>query len=79
MGKKKEKLLQLFEKGIVVVKRTEETKVAKKQPVVKQAIPVKKEEVVIKKKTGICTIYYSKSNSDVRTKRCGTIFHSCIC
>lgn len=49
MGKKKEKLLQLFEKGIVVVKHTEETKVAKKQPVVKQAIPVKKEEVVIKK------------------------------
>lgn len=79
-ARKKEKLLQLFEKGIVVVKHTEETKVAKKQPVVKQAISVKKEEVVIKKrKPGICTIYYSKSNSDVRTKRCGTIFHSCIC
>lgn len=49
MGKKKEKLLQLFEKGIVVVKHTEATKVTKKQPTVKQAIPVKKEEVVVKK------------------------------
>ena len=48
-ARKKEKLLQLFEKGIVVVKRTEEAKVTKKQPAVKQAIPVKKEEVVVKK------------------------------
>ncbi|MEK4932329.1 MULTISPECIES: flagellar biosynthesis protein FlhF [Bacillus] len=48
-ARKKEKLLQLFEKGIVVVKRAEATKVTKKQPAVKQAIPVKKEEVVVKK------------------------------
>ena len=30
-ARKKEKLLKLFEKGIVVVKQTEETKVTKKQ------------------------------------------------
>lgn len=48
-ARKKEKLLQLFEKRIIVVKHTEETKVTKKQSAVKQAIPVKKEEVAIKK------------------------------
>ncbi len=48
MGKK-EKLLKLFEKGIVVVKQTEEAKVTKKQKVVKKVVPVKKEEVVVKK------------------------------
>ncbi|MED0952856.1 flagellar biosynthesis protein FlhF [Bacillus mobilis] len=50
--RKKEKLLKLFEKGIVVVKQTEETKVAKvtkKQKNVKKVVPVKKEEVVVKK------------------------------
>lgn len=50
--RKKEKLLKLFEKGIVVVKQTEETKVAKvtkKQKTVKKVVPVKKEEVVVKK------------------------------
>ena len=52
MGKKKEKLLKLFEKGIVVVKpmkETEVTKVTKKKKVVKQVVPVKKEEVAPKK------------------------------
>lgn len=49
MGKKKEKLLKLFEKGIVVVKQTKETEVTKKKKVVKQVVPVKKEEVVPKK------------------------------
>lgn len=48
-ARKKEKLLKLFEKGIVVVKQTEETKVAKKQKAVKKVVPVKKEEVVVKK------------------------------
>ncbi|KXY36435.1 flagellar biosynthesis protein FlhF [Bacillus sp. FSL K6-0067] len=48
-ARKKEKLLKLFEKGIVVVKQTEETKVTKKQKAVKKVVPVKKEEVVIKK------------------------------
>ncbi|PEC54788.1 flagellar biosynthesis protein FlhF [Bacillus cereus] len=51
-ARKKEKLLKLFEKGIVVVKQTEETKVAKvtkKQKTVKKVVPVKKEEVVVKK------------------------------
>lgn len=48
-ARKKEKLLKLFEKGIVVVKQTEDTKVTKKQHAVKQAVPVKKEEVVVKK------------------------------
>ena len=48
-AKKKEKLLKLFEKGIVVVKQTEETKVTKKQKPVKKVVPVKKEEVVVKK------------------------------
>ncbi|HDR4724065.1 flagellar biosynthesis protein FlhF [Bacillus cereus group sp. Sample62] len=47
--RKKEKLLKLFEKGIVVVKQTEETKVTKKQKAVKKVVPVKKEEVVVKK------------------------------
>ncbi|MGE1105059.1 flagellar biosynthesis protein FlhF [Bacillus wiedmannii] len=50
--RKKEKLLKLFEKGIVVVKQTEETKVAKvtkKQKTVKKVVPVKKEEVFVKK------------------------------
>ncbi|PEU83937.1 flagellar biosynthesis protein FlhF [Bacillus anthracis] len=47
--RKKEKLLKLFEKGIVVVKQTEETKVTKKQKSVKKVVPVKKEEVVVKK------------------------------
>ncbi|MCU5327142.1 flagellar biosynthesis protein FlhF [Bacillus wiedmannii] len=50
--RKKEKLLKLFEKGIVVVKQMEETKVAKvtkKQKTVKKVVPVKKEEVVVKK------------------------------
>lgn len=47
--RKKEKLLKLFEKGIVVVKQTEETKVTKKQKAVKKVAPVKKEEVVVKK------------------------------
>ncbi|EJR48440.1 flagellar biosynthesis protein FlhF [Bacillus cereus VD102] len=45
-ARKKEKLLKLFEKGIVVVKQTEETK---KQKAVKKVVPVKKEEVVVKK------------------------------
>ncbi|MGH0925557.1 flagellar biosynthesis protein FlhF [Bacillus pacificus] len=48
-ARKKEKLLKLFEKGIVVVKQTEETKVTKqikKQKSVKKVVPVKKEEVV---------------------------------
>ncbi|AJH72348.1 flagellar biosynthesis protein FlhF [Bacillus cereus ATCC 4342] len=45
-ARKKEKLLKLFEKGIVVVKQTEETK---KQKTVKKVVPVKKEEVVVKK------------------------------
>lgn len=49
MGKKKEKLLKLFEKGIVVVKQTKETEVTKKKKVVKQVVPLKKEEVVTKK------------------------------
>ncbi|MEC2491793.1 flagellar biosynthesis protein FlhF, partial [Bacillus cereus] len=47
-ARKKEKLLKLFEKGIVVVKpmkETEVTKVTKKKKVVKQVVPVKKEEV----------------------------------
>ncbi|MGN4433979.1 flagellar biosynthesis protein FlhF [Bacillus cereus group sp. MYBK69-1] len=48
-ARKKEKLLKLFEKGIVVVKQTEETKVTKKQKTVKKVVPVKKEEVVVKK------------------------------
>ncbi|MCR6465788.1 flagellar biosynthesis protein FlhF [Bacillus paranthracis] len=48
-ARKKEKLLKLFEKGIVVVKQTEETKVTKKQKNVKKVVPVKKEEVVVKK------------------------------
>ncbi|HHK5598294.1 flagellar biosynthesis protein FlhF [Bacillus tropicus] len=48
-ARKKEKLLKLFEKGIVVVKQTEETKVTKKQKSVKKVVPVKKEEVVVKK------------------------------
>lgn len=48
-ARKKEKLLKLFEKGIVVVKQTEETKVTKKQKAVKKVVPVKKEEVVAKK------------------------------
>ncbi|MDA1805948.1 flagellar biosynthesis protein FlhF [Bacillus cereus group sp. BY32LC] len=48
-ARKKEKLLKLFEKGIVVVKQTEETKVTKKQKAVKKVVPVKKEEVVEKK------------------------------
>lgn len=51
-ARKKEKLLKLFEKGIVVVKpmkETEVTKVTKKKKVVKQVVPVKKEEVVPKK------------------------------
>ncbi|PEQ48479.1 flagellar biosynthesis protein FlhF [Bacillus cereus] len=48
-ARKKEKLLKLFEKGIVVVKQTEETKVTKKQKPVKKVVPVKKEEVVVKK------------------------------
>ncbi|MDA2628897.1 flagellar biosynthesis protein FlhF [Bacillus cereus] len=48
-ARKKEKLLKLFEKGIVVVKQTEETKVTKKQKAVKKVVPVKKEEVVVKK------------------------------
>ncbi|MHA4160171.1 flagellar biosynthesis protein FlhF [Bacillus cereus] len=48
-SRKKEKLLKLFEKGIVVVKQTEETKVTKKQKAVKKVVPVKKEEVVVKK------------------------------
>ncbi|AIE78952.1 Flagellar biosynthesis protein FlhF [Bacillus cereus] len=46
LARKKEKLLKLFEKGIVVVKQTEETK---KQKAVKKVVPVKKEEVVVKK------------------------------
>ncbi|MGF9832404.1 MULTISPECIES: flagellar biosynthesis protein FlhF [Bacillus cereus group] len=45
-ARKKEKLLKLFEKGIVVVKQTEEMKVTKKQKPVKKVVPVKKEEVV---------------------------------
>ncbi len=45
-ARKKEKLLKLFEKGIVVVKQTEETK---KQKALKKVVPVKKEEVVVKK------------------------------
>ncbi|PFD85487.1 flagellar biosynthesis protein FlhF [Bacillus anthracis] len=45
-ARKKEKLLKLFEKGIVVVKQTEETK---KQKAMKKVVPVKKEEVVVKK------------------------------
>ena len=49
MGKKKEKLLKLFEKGIVVVKPMKETEVTKKKKVVKQVVPVKKEEVAPKK------------------------------
>lgn len=48
-ARKKEKLLKLFEKGIVVVKQTEETKVTKKQKAVKKVAPVNKEEVVVKK------------------------------
>ncbi|KXY10102.1 flagellar biosynthesis protein FlhF [Bacillus paranthracis] len=48
-ARKKEKLLKLFEKGIVVVKQTEETKVKKKQKAVKKVVSVKKEEVVVKK------------------------------
>ena len=51
-ARKKEKLLKLFEKGIVVVKpmkETEVTKVTKKKKVVKQVVPVKKEEVAPKK------------------------------
>ncbi|EJS67138.1 flagellar biosynthesis protein FlhF [Bacillus cereus] len=44
-ARKKEKLLKLFEKGIVVVKQTEEAKVTKK----KQVVQVKEEEVVVKK------------------------------
>lgn len=51
-ARKKEKLLKLFEKGIVVVKpmkETEITKVTKKKKVVKQVVPVKKEEVAPKK------------------------------
>ncbi|AXY08804.1 flagellar biosynthesis protein FlhF [Bacillus thuringiensis LM1212] len=48
-ARKKEKLLKLFEKGIVVVKQTEETEVTKKQKAVKKVVPVKKEEVVVKK------------------------------
>ena len=55
-ARKKEKLLKLFEKGIVVVKQTEETKSKSCEKVV----PVKKEEVVVKRKARICTIYYSK-------------------
>ncbi|PEW05493.1 flagellar biosynthesis protein FlhF [Bacillus cereus] len=47
-ARKKEKLLKLFEKGIVVVKQTEEAKVTKKKQVVKQVVPIK-EEVVVKK------------------------------
>lgn len=46
LARKKEKLLKLFEKGIVVVKQTEEPK---KQKAVKKIVPVKKEEVVVKK------------------------------
>lgn len=45
-ARKKEKLLKLFEKGIVVVKQTEETKVTKKKKTVKKVVPVKKKEVV---------------------------------
>ena len=47
-ARKKEKLLKLFEKGIVVVKpmkETEVTKVTKRKKVVKQVVPVKKEVV----------------------------------
>lgn len=42
-ARKKKKLLKLFEKGIVIVKQTEETK---KQKAVKKVVPIKKEEVV---------------------------------
>ena len=48
-ARKKEKLLKLFEKGIVVVKQTEEKKIKKKQKAVKKVVSVKKEEVVVKK------------------------------
>ncbi len=44
-ARKKEKLLKLFEKGIVVMKQTEETEVTK------QVIPVKKEAVVVKQQS----------------------------
>ncbi|MCV5473558.1 hypothetical protein OFN43_32400, partial [Escherichia coli] len=37
-ARKKEKLLKLFEKGIVVVKQTKETEVTKKKKVVKQVV-----------------------------------------
>ena len=74
-ARKKEKLLKLFEKGIVVVKQTEETKSKSCEKVV----PVKKEEVVVKKKSKNLYHLLFKSNSHARAKRCRTIFHSCIC
>ena len=41
------------------MKQTEETKVTKSKNCEK-VVPVKKEEVVVKRKARICTIYYSK-------------------
>jgi len=79
-ARKKEKLLQLFEKGIVVVKHTEATKVTKKTAYCETSYSCKERRSSCKKrKAGICAIYYSKSNTNARTKRCGTLFHSCIC
>ena len=78
-ARKKEKLLKLFEKGIVVVKQTDETKVTQKQKAVKKSFPSKRRSGCKEREARICTIYYSKSNSHARAKRCRTIFHSCIC
>lgn len=79
-ARKKEKLLKLFEKGIVVVKQTKETEVQKKKKSCETSPSGKERRSSSKeRKSRICTVYYSKSNSDARTKRCGTIFHLCIC
>ena len=78
-ARKKKKLLKLFEKGIVVVKQTKETEVTKRKSCETSRSGKERRSSSKERKSRICTVYYSKSNSDARTKRCGTIFHSCIC
>ena len=59
-ARKKEKLLKLFEKGIVVVKQTKETEVTKRKSCETSRSTKERRSGYKERKSRICTVYYSK-------------------
>ena len=76
---RKRETIKAVRKGIVVVKPTKEAEVTKRKSCETSRSGKERRSSSKERKSRICTVYYSKSNSDARTKRCRTIFHLCIC